>query len=106
MNGPWHFPDLIIVIFFFSKGTLSPIAPLLFALAADKHSYRLQRLPPGIPTSSNELWFYSNIFLYCILLAVGICMLATSVWILLKHALSEKVIRDNNSYTHYSEHHF
>ncbi len=63
----------------------------MFAFASKAYVYRLQRLPPGLPTTSSGLWFYSIIFLYCIALAGGICMLAISAWIALKHSFTNKV---------------
>ncbi len=79
-------------VYVFNAGLLLPLAALLVALSTERHIYRLQRLPPGLPTTSKELWFYSVILLYCVFLAGGICMLIASAWMLLKQTLKRKVL--------------
>ena len=87
---------VVIIILVILAGLLSPaLTGNAVAFSSRAHGYRLQRLPPGLPTASNILWFYSIIFLYCIFLAGGMCVLVISVWILLKHSLSNKVSAQN-----------
>ena len=82
---------IIIIIYYYFVALLTPVAAVVVAMTSEKHGYRLHRLPAGLPTASNELWFYSVIFLYSIFLAGGIVMLAVVVWICLKQKIFKQV---------------
>lgn len=67
-----------------------PLPPIMACLFVDQYNYHIHRFPPTLCISYGEMWFYSVTLVLDVLIATGVCLLITIVWVL--HQVSFVVV--------------
>ena len=66
----------------YSTGLVIPAPAVIVSLSAEKYNYKLNRFPPFLCTSNAAMWFYSIIFIFDVLVGIGVYLLFVVFWII------------------------
>ena len=66
------------------SGLAIPLPSTIVGLAVEEHEFGIRRFPAGLPAAEADIYFYSVIFYNCIIVCVGVCLMITIGWYLLR----------------------